>query len=195
MTTREGGMVSKKEYLALSSFRSALARFLRFSERTARTVGIAAAACVRLRRTRLVVGRRDRGAAACQRSRDDRIDRALPRGRLGAQAPPRRRCPSRRGAPDAPWPPHARSRRSAQPRGAAVAARDLPGCPCQLKPSARPGRGRSLSPPPLMARISRCSARAGGAAPAVPQRRPVPPISDLRSTAAVSTLRAHALCQ
>ena len=33
-------MVSKKEYLALSSFRSALARFLRFSERTARTVGI-----------------------------------------------------------------------------------------------------------------------------------------------------------
>lgn len=33
-------MVSKKEYLALSAFRSALARFLRFSERTARSAGI-----------------------------------------------------------------------------------------------------------------------------------------------------------
>ena len=31
-------MVSQTEYLALSSFRSALARFLRFSERTARAV-------------------------------------------------------------------------------------------------------------------------------------------------------------
>lgn len=33
-------MFSKKEYLALSSFRSGLARFLRFSERAARNAGI-----------------------------------------------------------------------------------------------------------------------------------------------------------
>ena len=33
-------MVSKRQYLALSSFRSALARFLRFSEREARSAGV-----------------------------------------------------------------------------------------------------------------------------------------------------------
>ena len=33
-------MVSKRQYMALSAFRSALARFLRFSERAARAAGI-----------------------------------------------------------------------------------------------------------------------------------------------------------